>query len=166
MRGKELNDSNVDNLLVSIKRNLAVYDSSASTDLIDYAASAAVKRYGDINIPDGRLLIEQEILTRENVSMQSIRAYLEKHPEKMKEIFIYNPSYVFFRIVEEGPMGAINVPLTVRFLFAVNLGMLGLLILGDPLLEKEWESEELIQQLADFVLTGIGAQEVEKGAMG
>jgi len=60
----------------------------------------------------GRLLIEQGILTRENISMQGIRDYLDKHPGKMQEIFIYNPSYVFFRVVEEGPMGAIDVPLT------------------------------------------------------
>lgn len=64
--------------------------------------------------------------------------------------------------VERREIRPINVPLTVRFLFAVNLGMLGLLILGDPLLEKEWESQDLIQQLADFVLMGIGDQEVEK----
>ncbi|MGD2088115.1 MAG: murein transglycosylase A [Candidatus Aminicenantes bacterium] len=60
----------------------------------------------------GRYLVQQEILTLENVSMQSIREYLEKHPEKMEEIFITNPSYVFFRVVDDGPMGAIGVPVT------------------------------------------------------
>ncbi|UCH95811.1 MAG: MltA domain-containing protein [Candidatus Aminicenantes bacterium] len=60
----------------------------------------------------GRLLVQQDILTLENVSLQSIRDYLEKHPEEMKDIFVYNPSYVFFRVVEEGPMGAIGVPVT------------------------------------------------------
>jgi membrane-bound lytic murein transglycosylase A len=60
----------------------------------------------------GRLLVEQEIFTLENVSMQSIRQYLEKHPDKVEEIFITNPSYVFFRVVDEGPMGAIGVPVT------------------------------------------------------
>jgi membrane-bound lytic murein transglycosylase A len=60
----------------------------------------------------GRWLVQQEILTLENVSMQSIRQYLEKHPEEIEEIFITNPSYVFFRVVDEGPMGAIGVPVT------------------------------------------------------
>ena len=44
--------------------------------------------------------------------MQSIKAYLEQYPEKVAEIFSYNPSYVFFREVEEGPLGNIEVPLT------------------------------------------------------
>lgn len=60
----------------------------------------------------GRLLVEQGVLSREDVSMQSIRRYLEQHPEEMAEIFHYNPSYVFFRQVAEGPRGAIGVPLT------------------------------------------------------
>lgn len=60
----------------------------------------------------GRWLVQQEILTLENVSMQSIRQYLEKHPDEMEGIFITNPSYVFFRVVDEGPMGAIGVPVT------------------------------------------------------
>jgi membrane-bound lytic murein transglycosylase A len=60
----------------------------------------------------GRWLVQQGILTLENVSMQSIRQYLEQHPDKIEEIFITNPSYVFFRVVDEGPMGAIGVPVT------------------------------------------------------
>ena len=44
--------------------------------------------------------------------MQAIRRYLRKHPEEMAEILNYNPSYVFFRKVEEGPLGSISVPLT------------------------------------------------------
>ena len=60
----------------------------------------------------GRLLLQKEALTRENVSMQSIRQYLEQHPEEMQEIFNYNPSYVFFREVEEGPIGSLGVPVT------------------------------------------------------
>ena len=60
----------------------------------------------------GKWLVQQEILTLENVSMQSIREYLEKHPDELEEIFITNPSYVFFRVVDEGPMGSIGVPVT------------------------------------------------------
>ena len=44
--------------------------------------------------------------------MQAIRRYLRKYPEEMAEILNYNPSYVFFRKVEEGPLGSISVPLT------------------------------------------------------
>jgi hypothetical protein len=37
--------------------------------------------------------------------------------------------------------------------------MLGLLIMGDPLLEEKWESEDLVEGLTDFVLKGISAQD-------
>lgn len=60
----------------------------------------------------GRWLLERNLLTRDNISMQSIRRYLENHPESMKEIFCYNPSYVFFRVVEDGPIGSLGVPVT------------------------------------------------------
>ena len=60
----------------------------------------------------GKLLIDRGLLTYEDMSMQSIRDYLETHPQEVKTIFNYNPSYVFFRRVESGPLGSIGVPLT------------------------------------------------------
>jgi len=72
----------------------------------------------------GRLLVQQGVLSLEDVSMQSIQSYLEEHPEKLEEVLGSNPSYVFFREVEEGPIGALGVPVTAfrsiavdRFLF-------------------------------------------------
>ena len=60
----------------------------------------------------GALLIKRNILTYEELSMQKIRDYLREHPEEMEEIFTYNPSYIFFKTVDEGPIGAIEYPLT------------------------------------------------------
>lgn len=69
--------------------------------------------------------------------------------------------------VELGQIRLVDVPLAVRFVAAINLGLLGLLVLGDPLLQKEWESDDLVQKLTGFILEGIGAQEkVQKGATG
>jgi len=48
----------------------------------------------------------------DEMSMQSIKAYLYANPDKVREILSYNQSYVFFRETEEGPLGNINVPLT------------------------------------------------------
>ena len=62
--------------------------------------------------PIGRLLVERGILSPEQVTMQSIRSYLEQHPDQQHEIFGYNPSYIFFRLVSEGPIGSIGVPIT------------------------------------------------------
>jgi membrane-bound lytic murein transglycosylase A len=37
---------------------------------------------------------------------------LREHPEELTDILCRNESYVFFRVVPEGPVGAIAVPLT------------------------------------------------------
>jgi len=60
----------------------------------------------------GRLLIDSGKATRENLSMQGIKKYLREHPEEAREILNYNESYVFFRTVDEGPVGSIGVALT------------------------------------------------------
>ena len=60
----------------------------------------------------GKLLIDEGKIPREEMSMQRIRSYLQSHPEEMASVFNYNPSYVFFKIESEGPLGSINVLLT------------------------------------------------------
>ena len=60
----------------------------------------------------GRYMLDRELLTKKEMSMQSIRRYLSEHPAKVKEILNYNPSYIFFRRLKTGPLGSISVPLT------------------------------------------------------
>ncbi len=60
----------------------------------------------------GKYLIDTGSVARKNMSMQAIRAYLKAHPERVDELFFANPSYVFFRVVKEGPLGNIEVPIT------------------------------------------------------
>ena len=60
----------------------------------------------------GKLLIDQEKISVDEMSMQKIREYLNAHPEEMEAVFNYNPSYVFFQIEPDGPLGNINVKLT------------------------------------------------------
>ncbi len=62
--------------------------------------------------PIGRVLVERGIVPLEKISMQAIREYLRAHPEEHDEIFSYNESYVFFRPLQEGPVGSIGVPIT------------------------------------------------------
>lgn len=59
----------------------------------------------------GKLLIDQGKLTSGG-SMQAIRNYLRTHPEEIDDILNYNPSYIFFSIEEDGPLGALNVKLS------------------------------------------------------
>ncbi|MFC1881495.1 murein transglycosylase A [Thermodesulfobacteriota bacterium] len=60
----------------------------------------------------GKLLIDEEKITVEEMSMQKIRAYLHNHPEEINAVLNHNPSYVFFTIEPDGPLGNINVKLT------------------------------------------------------
>jgi membrane-bound lytic murein transglycosylase A len=58
----------------------------------------------------GQVLKEE--IPQEEMSLQSIKAYLYANPDRVREIFSYNQSYTFFREVDEGPLGNIEVPLT------------------------------------------------------
>lgn len=60
----------------------------------------------------GRVLIDRGKLSRENVSMQSLREYLRAHPDEQAEIMATNQRYIFFRTVPNGPIGSLAVPLT------------------------------------------------------
>jgi membrane-bound lytic murein transglycosylase A len=60
----------------------------------------------------GMLLIEEQKIPKEEMSMQKIRSYLQAHPEEMAPVLNYNPSYVFFKLESEGPLGYLNVLLT------------------------------------------------------
>ena len=60
----------------------------------------------------GKLLIDEEKISVADMSMQKIREYLNNHPEEINTVLNYNPSYVFFIIEPNGPLGNINVKLT------------------------------------------------------
>lgn len=60
----------------------------------------------------GKLLIDDDKISREEMSMQKIREYLQAHPDELETVLNHNPSYIFFKIEDEGPLGSINVKLT------------------------------------------------------
>jgi membrane-bound lytic murein transglycosylase A len=63
----------------------------------------------------GKWLAEQGEMPIEQVSMQNIKGWAEKNPQRLDELLNNNPSYVFFRELpnkDGGPIGALNVPLT------------------------------------------------------
>lgn len=92
----------------------------------------------------GKLLIERGELSREDVSMQTIRQWLQQHPQQAQEIRNHNPSYVFFTLrnnPDEGPRGSLNVPLTPERSAAVDRSILPL---GTPI----WVATTLPDQSA------------------
>jgi membrane-bound lytic murein transglycosylase A len=74
---------------------------------VGYAASNG-RPYRSI----GGVLIERGVIPPEEMSMQAIRRYLLDHPEETAEILNTNPSYVFFRKLDDGPLGSLSVPVT------------------------------------------------------
>jgi membrane-bound lytic murein transglycosylase A len=62
----------------------------------------------------GKLLIDDGLITRAEMSMQAIRAYLAENPGELERVLAFNPSYVFFRPLESvgGPLGCYGVPVT------------------------------------------------------
>ncbi len=69
----------------------------------------------------GQLLIEEGRIPREEMSMQRIRAYLRENPYEVERVLNYNPSFIFFKIVPEGPLGALNFKLTPGRSLALDL---------------------------------------------
>ena len=64
----------------------------------------------------GRILIERDIIPKDQMSMQKIREWMEQNPNEADELRRQNQSYVFFREVQlsdkDEAVGAQGVPLT------------------------------------------------------
>jgi membrane-bound lytic murein transglycosylase A len=92
----------------------------------------------------GRYMIEKGFLAREEMSMQAIRRYLGEHPEVLDEVLNYNPSYIFFRQVDNGPFGSLSVLLTPGRSIALDSrifpkGALGFIVCQKPLVNNQGE---------------------------
>jgi membrane-bound lytic murein transglycosylase A len=89
----------------------------------------------------GRELVERGEMTIEQVSMQSIAAWLRAHPEEAPAVTARNASFVFFRELQgDGPIGSQGVALTPERSLAVDTAFLPL---GAPVwLDATHPSEE------------------------
>lgn len=71
----------------------------------------------------GKVLIERGELVSGQASMQSIKDWANKNPQKLRDVLNANPSYVFFRELPmglSGPLGALGVPVTAERSIAVD----------------------------------------------
>lgn len=80
--------------------------------LVSYAADNG-RPYSSI----GALLIRAGKLSRQEVSLATIRAYLSNHPAEQQEILQHNERYIFFSLSEPGTgdiqaRGSLGLPLT------------------------------------------------------
>jgi Membrane-bound lytic murein transglycosylase len=103
--------SKVDVFFVHVQGAARLRFPDGSMRRITYAAKA-----GHPFSAIGKLLIDRGEIDRATVSMQTIRAWLERNPAKMDEVLWHNRSYIFFREAEVedpalGPVAAAKVPL-------------------------------------------------------
>lgn len=72
----------------------------------------------------GRYMANRGYLPLNQTSMQGIKAWLAANPSRLAEVLGQNPSYIFFRHLdgtpEQGPIGALGVPLSGGFSGAVD----------------------------------------------
>ena len=113
-------DSAVDAFFVEIQGSGIVELAEGGTMRIGYAGQNGHPYYAI-----GRELIKREQLTKENVSMQSIRDWLEANPNQADEIMNTNASYVFFKELEgEGPLGGEGIALTAGRSLAIDRSLI------------------------------------------
>lgn len=63
----------------------------------------------------GKLLLDRGEMTRDQMSMQNIKAWGQRNPERILSLLAENPSYIFFNELAgnpESPTGALGVTLT------------------------------------------------------
>jgi membrane-bound lytic murein transglycosylase A len=87
---------------------------------LSYAAKSGLPYTGI-----GGVLADRGILTRETMSMQTVKAWLAENPQSARELMWLNQSYVFFREIEVddpalGAVGAARVNLTPQRSLAVD----------------------------------------------
>jgi membrane-bound lytic murein transglycosylase A len=67
-------------------------------------------------VPVGRILIERNIIPREEISLERIREWMRANPQSAEEVRRQNRSFVFFRIAglsdNREAVGAEGLPLT------------------------------------------------------
>lgn len=71
----------------------------------------------------GKILIQRGEIEREDVSLFTIRQWLQQNPEQAQALLEENRSYVFFQLrknADENPRGSLNIPLTPSRSIAVD----------------------------------------------
>jgi len=109
----------------------------------------------------GKVLADRGDIPRDQISLQSIRAWLAAHPDKVADVLDQNPSYVFFREVndlrpDQGPPGALGVPLTPGRSIAVDrsfipLGVPVFVATTDPVTGAPWRRLAIAQDVGGAI---------------
>ncbi|MCI4626999.1 MAG: MltA domain-containing protein, partial [Candidatus Magnetoovum sp. WYHC-5] len=104
----------------------------------------------------GEILIKEGKISADDISMQSIRAYLKTHPAEMDRLMNSNASYVFFTKTDSVAVGAMGQPLVGGRSIATDKeifpqGVLAYIDTKKPLVAKDGSISQW-QQCTRFVL--------------
>ena len=132
-------DSRVDLFITEIQGSARVKFEDGTTTRVGYGGQNG-HRYKAI----GKVLIDEDAIPREKMSMQAIRLWLVENPRDADRIMHTNPSYIFFKDrtrdkANSGPRGAMGIPLTPLGSIAVDRRYIPL---GTPLwIDTTWPEE-------------------------
>lgn len=99
--------SRVDRFFLEIQGSGRVILSNGDQIRVHYVANNG-QPYSSI----GRYLIEKGEISKEKMSMQAIKLWLDKNPDRLDEVLHVNKSVVFFQVEEGGPYGSLGVEVT------------------------------------------------------
>jgi len=110
----------------------------------------------------GKYLVEQGEIPRSEISLQSIRFWLDQHPDRVDEVLNINPSKVFFKEREHAATGALGLELTPQRSIAVDrryvpLGAMLFMKSQDPLTHKPMEKVVFAQDTGGAIKGEIRA---------
>ncbi|HAF88137.1 MAG: hypothetical protein CMF38_01330 [Legionellaceae bacterium] len=109
-------DSYIDRLYLEIQGSGIIRLNDNTNLYVGYAGEN-----GAPYTPIGQVLIQKQVLSKKNTSMQSIRAYLEAHPAEILPVINQNKSFVFFKILKHtAAIGAQGVELTSGYSLAID----------------------------------------------
>ncbi|NJB66972.1 membrane-bound lytic murein transglycosylase A [Desulfobaculum xiamenense] len=146
----------VDVFFLQIQGSGLLHFPDGSRHLVGYAG-----KNGHRYVSLGRVLVRRGLMDLEHVSMKSIREYLAAHPEEVPALLSTNPSYVFFRLGEDGPVGAMGKMLTPKVSMATDPKFLplGSLLAFEADLPPEAPGED------DSHVAGLGLAQDTGGAI-
>nr|WP_321265920.1 murein transglycosylase A [uncultured Sulfurimonas sp.] len=100
-------DSKIDRFFLEVQGSGRVNLDNNETMFIGFANQNGHK-YSSI----GKYLIDEDEIKRDDISLQSIRAWLKENPQRIDEVLHYNESVVFFQKRSKAASGSLGLVLT------------------------------------------------------
>ena len=169
-RGLELaySKSLLDNYFLQVQGSgLAEYIDTGERITLQYGGQNGLK-YRSL----GRYLVDNQYVAAENISLDAIRNFFQKHPDKMVPFLNINPSFVFFNKRKQGPTGSLNTEVVSEVSVAVDPAFipLGSVLLAEiPKLDAagrflKHELRILVAQDTGGAIRGTGHVDIYMGA--